>query len=225
MPSGFTPLNSVLRLGRIPLSWTSTKTPCTEMNQAVSRLHPLERSYIAAATSKRQSEFVIGRQCARQALSRLGVGVEVIARDDKRAPIWPANVTGSISHSERICGAVVALREHYRGVGLDIERRKILKTATAEYICNPDELEYLSRHQQEDLAVFIFSAKEAVYKCIAQSEGQQLTFRDVSIRIEDDTTFRVIFHRHDFSSRDIRGYYHLGHDYVYALVTVGVEPS
>src|SRR5688572_29707947 len=54
------------------------------------------------AVPKRQAEFRAGRYCAMTALTALDArfaGCEV-GRADSGAPVWPAGIVGSISHSD-----------------------------------------------------------------------------------------------------------------------------
>src|SRR4030081_3796126 len=51
------------------------------------------------ATQKRQREFLAGRWCAEKALQCLGAGSTHVAMAKDRAPIWPAGVVGSITHT------------------------------------------------------------------------------------------------------------------------------
>ncbi|MDQ3204730.1 MAG: 4'-phosphopantetheinyl transferase, partial [Pseudomonadota bacterium] len=54
---------------------------------------------IQRSVAKRQAEFLAGRVCARAALLALeGLDFTPIIGED-RAPVWPAHISGSITHS------------------------------------------------------------------------------------------------------------------------------
>ena len=213
--SQFSPLNTVLQFYRIPGLINKSAA-----NSRSADLHPIEKSYIIKANHKRTQEFITGRFCAKKVLAELGVKVNVIPRDEHRAPVWPENVTGSISHSGRLCASIVAFKNDYLGIGLDIEQKKILKPAMAEYICNEDELKYIEEKNNPYLAVLFFSAKEALYKCLVQATEFQLGFKDVSINIASKDSFSIEFHNHPIDPKRFTCWYRLGPKYVYSLVTM-----
>src|ERR1700712_4633719 len=83
-------------------------------------LTPEEAVIVANAAGKRKIDFSTGRYCARIALANLIAGKVSIIVGDKRQPIWPPGIVGSISHSSKLVGAVVAPNSLFLGIGLDI---------------------------------------------------------------------------------------------------------
>src|SRR5919108_5481789 len=79
---------------------------------------------LCEAVNKRQVQFLVGRYCAVQALRQLGGGSipEVVGRGSRGAPIWPAGVTGSITHTDSFASAAVAWTHHAGALGIDSER-------------------------------------------------------------------------------------------------------
>ena len=150
-------------------------------------LLPGEQEYLLKAVAKRIHEFAGGRACARAGLSRLGFGPIALPMGADRAPLWPAGATGSITHTDGFCAAVVASRARIRALGLDAEPENSVKPDLWRRICTAQELAML---QQQDprtalgTATLIFSAKEAFYKCQHALTGQWLGFSDISIAIE-----------------------------------------
>jgi len=71
-------------------------------------LFPEEEMLVARATEKRRQEFTAGRECARSALSALGVQAAPILRGYRGAPQWPDGIVGSIAHCAGYCAAAVA---------------------------------------------------------------------------------------------------------------------
>jgi 4'-phosphopantetheinyl transferase EntD len=143
-----------------------------------------EVQHLGRAVPKRVQEFAAGRFCARRALAELGfVGYPLSMNADRR-PRWPASVVGSITHTDGICGAVVAERGRFRAIGLDME---IVGRVTPEiwrYICTPEETTWLSalrEPEQSRCATLIFSAKETFYKCQYGVTRQWLEFDDVAL--------------------------------------------
>jgi 4'-phosphopantetheinyl transferase EntD len=87
----------------------------------VAALLPEEAAEIAKAVAKRRFEFATGRACARQALAQLGVAPLALVSGPDRAPLWPAGVVGSISHTDRWCAAAVARARDVAALGIDLE--------------------------------------------------------------------------------------------------------
>jgi 4'-phosphopantetheinyl transferase EntD len=145
------------------------------------------------ATEKRRRQFIAGRLSAKAAIRALGIEPRPVLWDAARAPLWPAGVVGSITHCEGFCGAVVAPRSTYAGIGIDAECRGHVDRQLWPQIMTAAELrqlERLSDQQAREMGTIIFSAKEAFYKCQYQVTAQWLDFQDVEIFIADDG-FRV----------------------------------
>lgn len=132
---------------------------------------------IQRSVAKRQAEYLAGRLCARTALQQvnaeLGVQAPSIAPilGEDRAPIWPAHITGSITHSDGWAAAIVAPNSAWRGLGLDAET--LLEATRAERlageILNPAELQRLAQlpaDQRAQLTTLTFSIKESLFKAL-----------------------------------------------------------
>lgn len=124
-----------------------------------------------AAVSKRQTEFLAGRICAYEALRRVtGVpGIPAVGED--RSPCWPPGVVGSITHGAGWAAVVAARRDHWRGLGLDVE--KLLPVSRADRlaaeILTPRELEgyaALTNGQRALRVTLTFSIKESLFKAL-----------------------------------------------------------
>jgi 4'-phosphopantetheinyl transferase EntD len=124
-------------------------------------LYPEELALVAAAVPRRRAEFGTGRACARRALAALGVTPCPLLRDRDGAPIWPAGVVGSITHTDGYCAVVVARSQDARSVGLDAERDVSLDPALVPKICTPAELRWVAAQSPEErgrLAALFFSS-------------------------------------------------------------------
>src|SRR5450631_1635810 len=79
----------------------------------VELLLPEEAAGLGRAVPERQQEFAAGRLCARRALEELGfAGFALLAQAD-RQPLWPAQIVGSITHTNGLCAAVVGRRSQF----------------------------------------------------------------------------------------------------------------
>ncbi len=132
--------------------------------------YPEEHAHVARAIAKRQHEFLAGRHCAREALAALGVAAQAIQVGPRRAPVWPAGQVGSISHARGLVLAVAAQQEHCAGLGIDAEHlERPMRPQLERMICRPGELDALVGGPEEAglRRMLVFSAKEALYKCLA----------------------------------------------------------
>jgi len=149
-------------------------------------LHPIEALDVQHAVEKRVREFTAGRTSARAALQRLGYDDIAIPVGKRRQPVWPAGVTGSISHAGDHCLAAVCTRNHFSGLGVDIEQATPLCDRLVDLVCTPEERMRMANgagSMTALLAKFMFSAKEAVFKCLFPIYGEELEFHDVSLDI------------------------------------------
>jgi enterobactin synthetase component D len=137
------------------------------------------------ATPKRQREFLAGRRCAEKALLHLGAGSTHVAMAEDRTPIWPDGVVGSITHTGDFAAAAVAWAADIVGLGIDSEQ--IIDPAIAldiAAICMVDEATLFRPAQGRsscEFHTFVFSAKEAVFKCLFPLTRKFLEFSDVRI--------------------------------------------
>ena len=152
-------------------------------------LSPATRSRLPQAlryaTQKRQREFLAGRWCAEEALQCLGAGSIHVAMAEDRTPIWPDGVVGSITHTGDFAAAAVAWAADIAGVGIDSE--EIIDPAAARDIadiCMVDEAMLFEPARGRSFCEFctlVFSAKEAVFKCLFPLARKFLEFSDVRI--------------------------------------------
>ncbi|WP_372801329.1 4'-phosphopantetheinyl transferase family protein [Paracoccus seriniphilus] len=149
---------------------------------------PEEQPVVAHAVPHRQAEFAAGRAAARMAMAAIGAPRAAIPAGEDRAPIWPAELTGSITHAEDTALAVVASTSHFRGLGIDIEPDAPLPADVLSDICDGDECAWISG-QPAPLrwARLIFVAKEAAFKCQYPVSKTIFGFDVMTIRIFPET--------------------------------------
>nr|WP_314567040.1 4'-phosphopantetheinyl transferase superfamily protein [uncultured Pseudomonas sp.] len=126
---------------------------------------------IQRSVAKRQAEFLAGRLCARAALQQLDHLDCVPAIGEDRAPVWPAHISGSITHSTGHAAAIVAHTAQWRGLGMDLENVLTLERAErlAGEILTADEMRRMTALPQEQVALLVtltFSAKESLFKAL-----------------------------------------------------------
>ncbi|MBN8429995.1 4'-phosphopantetheinyl transferase superfamily protein [Microbulbifer salipaludis] len=128
---------------------------------------------IARSVPKRQAEFLAGRYAAALALQYLSpaaIGSTQVGIGERRNPLWPNGVVGSISHTDVVAVCAVGLRTGLDYLGID---REALMSAR---VCDEVAPVVSSRPERERLCAgglseqaattLIFSAKESLFKAL-----------------------------------------------------------
>ncbi|HWH90015.1 MAG TPA: 4'-phosphopantetheinyl transferase superfamily protein [Pseudomonas sp.] len=176
----------------LPMRLPDTVLFSTQFNPAQLLGDDFQRSAVLAPPSiqrsvaKRQAEFLAGRICARAALQQLeGLNIVPPIGED-RAPVWPAHICGSITHSTGRAAAIVANKQHWRGLGMDLEN--LLSHERAERlageILTPAELQRMTAGSQDQLALLVtltFSVKESLFKALYPIVQQRFYFEHAEV--------------------------------------------
>ena len=175
----------------------AVKTYCCQIQDHTENLHSEEVVIISKAINKRRYEFSAGRLCARNSLQQLGIDNCVLAQGKNGEPLWPKQITGSISHSKKWAAAAVSTTKDIMAIGFDIETiNRISSGILKRIITDPEkeQLEKKDKQKAQEYAALIFSAKEAIYKALSKLYNKTLRFKDVSIISNDDSPeFKIIF--------------------------------
>lgn len=145
---------------RVAMGWADPTAP-------MPRLMGDEVLAIEQVSAKRAREFAAGRAAARSAMDQLGHVARPVLHGDDRAPIWPAGLAGSITHTDHDALAVVTDDPDILALGLDMEPATALEPNLWSVICTQNDLLWLAGlgpTQRGNFARLVFSAKEAVYK-------------------------------------------------------------
>ena len=126
---------------------------------------------IQRSVAKRQAEFLAGRLCARAAMLLLDGTCNTPGMGEDRAPVWPAHISGAITHSKGRAAALVALKSEWQGLGIDLETLLSAERAQrlAKEILTPDELVRMAAGPAEHSALLVtltFSVKESLFKAL-----------------------------------------------------------
>jgi enterobactin synthetase component D len=139
------------------------------------------------AVESRRIEFLAGRLAAREALSAAGCDKPAaLPIAQGRWPEWPKGFTGSIAHSHGLAWAAAGPTggpRAVRAVGIDLER--ILEDDRAARLA-PAILSEAEQSRNEVATLgwgpyvsLLFSAKEALYKCLNPLFGVEFDFHDL----------------------------------------------
>lgn len=149
------------------------------------RIYPLfPGEDLPAAVPKRLAEFSAGRAAARVALRK---PLQALPIGPDRAPVWPLDHVGSITHCAGLCLAIAGRSADFQGIGLDVEPEVALDAALWDQILRPDEA---ARDGLVALAHFV--AKEACYKAQFAVSGQLFDFHRLRLEFSGPW-FRAIF--------------------------------
>ena len=125
-------------------------------------------SELRDAVASRKADFLAGRLAAHEAVRRaIGEAAEV-GRDAAGVPLWPAGVSGSISHHGGVACAVAGPSSAPGGVGVDIapllggdSLRAVIRQCLTEAEC----VHALSGDRfAREWASIAFAAKESLFK-------------------------------------------------------------
>lgn len=153
-------------------------------------LLPEEQAIVENSVPTRRAEFATTRECARQALVRLGHPRTSVLSGPHREPLWPSGVVGSLTHCDGYRAAAVAHAADILTLGIDAERHEPLPPGVARLItvdaerCALEELTFAEPSIAWDR--LIFSAKESIFKAWFPLSHTSLDFTECEVRIEPD---------------------------------------
>nr|CBX81215.1 putative phosphopantetheinyl transferase [Erwinia amylovora ATCC BAA-2158] len=136
-------------------------------------------AHLERSVNKRRAEYLVSRYGLQQALASLGIARFVLGNDENRAPIWPAGIAGSLSHThQQVCALLT--RDDNLLLGIDCEQMMTLDTASGmqSMLINQRErerLEQCSLPFNHALTV-VFSLKESLYKALYPRLKQFMDF-------------------------------------------------
>lgn len=150
-------------------------------------LFPEEEAQIGRAVEKRVREYGAVRGLYRSLLPAVGRTPTALVNADDRAPIWPAGLVGTITHTHGYCAVAITTSPDVLGLGLDAERAGPLKPGLWKTICTPSELARLHAMPEleaGELGKLIFSAKECAYKAQYARTRAFLGFQAMRIDVD-----------------------------------------
>jgi len=125
------------------------------------------------------------RIVARALLAQLGHARVAVPKGEAGEPIWPAGISGSMAHDNRIAVAAVGRLRDIRAVGIDVEPAVPLPPEMLELIATPQELRRIADDPLQ--GKLLFAAKEAVYKAVYPLDRVFLEFRDIEVDLASRT--------------------------------------
>jgi len=151
-------------------------------------LYPEEAAQIAAAIPERRREYAAGRWLARTVLRGLGCADRPLLNGPDRAPIWPEDIRGSITHTSSWAAVAVARASDVGSLGCDVERDTPLEPSLWDYVLARSEradLDVLPRSERGLVAKLMFSAKESCYKAQFAQSRKFMDFSDLRLELSE----------------------------------------
>jgi 4'-phosphopantetheinyl transferase EntD len=139
----------------------------------------LPKEAVVSSRKKGRRASGAARIVARELLARAGYGTCVIPKLPSGAPIWPAEVVGSLAHDSSLAVAAIASRRSFANIGIDVEPAEALPVGLLNVIATPLEQSALASYSYGGR--LLFAAKEAVYKAVATSDHVFLNHQDVEV--------------------------------------------
>lgn len=154
---------------------------------------------LEGAVPKRRLQFRAGRYCAMKAMEALDPRLAGLqpGRTAAGAPLWPDGIVGSITHTDDCASAAVAFATDALGIGIDTERwlSESQARAVGRLVAWPADLAPArdAGMTRLEALTLVFSAKEAVFKCLHPRVNHAFGFHDVRLSRVDATagTFTV----------------------------------
>jgi len=159
------------------------------------RLHIAVPERMQRAVRKRRAEFLASRYCLQQAMRTFGIEQFVLDNDASRAPLWPADIRGSLSHTQSWTGALLTRRSDLLP-GIDGERIMSEERARdiAHLIVSPAETLLMAQRDLPFASALtaVFSMKESLYKAIWPRLRQFMDFSAAEVVDWDKESQRAV---------------------------------
>jgi 4'-phosphopantetheinyl transferase EntD len=139
----------------------------------------LPEEVIVSNRTKNRRASGAARIVARELLTRAGYGMCAIPKLPSGAPIWPAEMVGSLAHDSDVAVAAIAPRRSFANIGIDVEPAEALPFELLNIIATPLEQSTLASYRYGGR--LLFAAKEAVYKAVAALDQVFLSHHDVEV--------------------------------------------
>lgn len=149
------------------------------------------------AVAGRQAEFISGRVAACDAMRALNHPPVMLPVGKHREPVWPPDISGSISHTGSLAVSVADMKARTPMLGIDIE--SLLNEPQAQELLNAvttvQDRIWLKRTglNIRQFVTLAFSAKESLFKAVFPYVRRYLEFSDAEIVEWDEASRRVTF--------------------------------
>jgi 4'-phosphopantetheinyl transferase EntD len=144
-------------------------------------LWPEEAAALARSVVQVRRASGAARIVARELISKIGLPKCALPKGGGGAPVWPAGIVGSMSHTSRVAVAAIAPRRSFSGLGIDIEPSEALPPDLLDLVTTPEERACIGDDPYGGR--LLFAAKEAVYKAVYPLDQILLDHHDVQVSL------------------------------------------
>lgn len=142
-------------------------------------------AHLNKAVDKRRAEYLASRYAARMAMNDYGITDFTLHNDADRAPVWPASVSGSLTHTAGRAVVITALAKEGYHIGVDVEQMIAEPTAIemSKMIVSASELNYFSQAgiSLVTALTLAFSLKESLYKALYPQIKKFIDFHSAEV--------------------------------------------
>lgn len=164
---------------------------------------PQERKQLGDVCEKRFAEFCAGRSQARRLIAMINGTAQPLLIGDYRQPMWPSDVSGSISHSDQFCAVAVAPKEQIADLGIDVESFEALDPDVVDLVLTDNEISQ-TENSEDWVRKLIFSIKESNYKCCYRQVRAFIDFKQCEVSLDlAQQSYRSEIHCVDADKRDV----------------------
>lgn len=178
-------------------------TLCEHQANWSTEITPDEREQLGDVCEKRFAEFCAGRSQARRLIAMINGTAQPLLIGDYRQPMWPSDVSGSISHSDHYCTVAVAPKDNIADLGIDVEPCEPLDPDVVDLVLTDNEIRQ-TENSEEWVRKLIFSIKESNYKCCYSKVRTFIDFKQCEVSLDlARQSYRSEIHCVDSNQRDV----------------------
>lgn len=174
-----------------------------------SRLQIPPPAHLTHAVKKRRVEYLVSRYSVQQAMRTFGIAHFILGNGEDRAPLWPAGICGSLSHTQhRVCALLTRGESVLLGVDCERAMSNEVAAATHHLLITAEEKRLLAQCELPfNLALTAaFSLKESLYKALYPQLKQFMDFSAAQIvACGPDLTQVTLRLTHSFSAEFMAG--------------------
>jgi 4'-phosphopantetheinyl transferase EntD len=159
-------------------------TLCEHRAQWSTDITPQESTQLGDVCEKRYAEFCAGRSQARRLIAMINGTAQPLLIGDYRQPLWPSDVSGSISHSDQFCAVAVAPREKIADLGIDVDTLEALDPGVIDVVLTDNEVSQTEENSEDWVSKLIFSIKESNYKCCYSKVRTYIDFKQCEVKLD-----------------------------------------
>ena len=135
--------------------------------------------------TNRGIDHIAGEIAAQKAMKKFSDCKTNIEYRNTNIPIWPTPFVGSITHKGNLVVSAVSLKKSFDSIGIDLEFFQNSDKVLVDRVVTIAEKKLLGskiQFKKDHYITYLFSMKEAAYKCINHlPKFQNIGFKDIEV--------------------------------------------